>query len=194
MRTRVRGWRWRRNPLRRRSDLVEAWTLLVVAVLLVVGAPLLGAMSASWAEGQARATVAQQRADRHRVHATVVSRAAEAVPSVEGGGQQAYRVTVRWTPPGGGARTTSALVPAGTRTGQVIDMWLDDRGRSVPPPAGDTAIWQNTVTVGACTSLGAACTVLAAHCAVRRTAQRRRMAEWERDWERTEPQWTHRRA
>ncbi len=28
MRTRVRGWRWRRNPLRRRSDVVEAWTVL----------------------------------------------------------------------------------------------------------------------------------------------------------------------
>src|SRR5207237_251923 len=42
MRTRVYGWRWRRNPLRRRSDVVEAWTVLVVAVLLSVVAPLVG--------------------------------------------------------------------------------------------------------------------------------------------------------
>lgn len=40
MRTRVHGWRWRRNPLRRHSDVVEAWTALIVAVLLLVGAPL----------------------------------------------------------------------------------------------------------------------------------------------------------
>lgn len=31
MRDRVRGWRRRDNPLRRRSDVVEAWTALFVA-------------------------------------------------------------------------------------------------------------------------------------------------------------------
>lgn len=46
MRTRMWGRRLRRNPLRRRSDVVEAWTVLAVAVLLLLGAPLLGAATA----------------------------------------------------------------------------------------------------------------------------------------------------
>ncbi|MGQ4333511.1 hypothetical protein [Streptomyces hayashii] len=45
MRSGVRGWRRRDNPLRRRSDVVEAWTALVVATLLLVVAPLAGALA-----------------------------------------------------------------------------------------------------------------------------------------------------
>ena len=194
MRTGVRGWRWRRNPLRRRSDVVEAWTALVVAVLLIVGAPLLGAVAARWAKGTAQAVAAQQRAERHRVQATVVERLPETLSSVEGGGQQTYHATVRWTAPGGDARTTTSQVPAGSRRGDVVALWLDARGRNVPPPAGESAVWEHTVTVGAFTALGAALTVLLGNCVVHRTALRRRMAEWERDWARTEPRWTHRRA
>ncbi|MEU3663468.1 hypothetical protein AB0E77_27560 [Streptomyces sp. NPDC032940] len=194
MRTGVRGWRWRRNPLRRRSDVVEAWTVLLVAVLLVVGAPLLGAFAAVGAQGQAQQVAEQQRAERHRVRATVVDRTPTRPSSLEGGGEQSYRATVRWTTPGGDTRTTVSRVPAGARQGDVIAVWLDARGRSVPPPPGDSAVWEHTVTVGAFTTLGAALTVLLGHCVVHRTALRRRMAEWERDWERTEPQWTHRRA
>jgi hypothetical protein len=193
MRTRVRGWRWRRNPLRRRSDVVEAWTALVVAVLLFVGAPLLGAAAALWAQGQAETVAAQQRAERHRVHATVIDRTPDSLSSVQTGGQS-YRATVRWTTPGGEAQTTTSRVPAGARQGDVIAVWIDTHGRSVPPPAGDSAVWEHTVTVGAFTALGAALTVFLGQCVVHRTALRRRMAEWERDWARTEPQWTHRRA
>ncbi|MER7187064.1 3-deoxy-7-phosphoheptulonate synthase, partial [Streptomyces hyaluromycini] len=53
MRTRVRGWRWRQNPLRRKSDVVEAWIALAVAVLLGVAAPLAGALTGLWAYEQA---------------------------------------------------------------------------------------------------------------------------------------------
>jgi hypothetical protein len=65
MRTRLRGWRRRRNPLRRRSDVVEAWTVLAVAVLLFVGAPLAGAAVGWWRYDNAQARAAAQRAERH---------------------------------------------------------------------------------------------------------------------------------
>ena len=44
--TRAGLWRLRRNPLRRGSDLVEAWVLLVACVLAVVGGALVGATAA----------------------------------------------------------------------------------------------------------------------------------------------------
>jgi hypothetical protein len=188
----VRGWRWRRNPLRRRSDVVEAWTALVVAVLVVLGAPLAGALTARWAHDEARAVAAQQRADRHRVRAEVVGATPDGLPAVQGGARHSYRVTVRWAEPGGAVRTTGAQVPAGTRGGDRVDVWLDARGRSVAPPPGDTAVWQHTVTVGTCAAGGTAAAVLLVHAAVRRTAMRRRMAEWDRDWALTEPLWTRR--
>ncbi|NUR39874.1 MAG: hypothetical protein HOV73_07315, partial [Streptomyces sp.] len=84
MRTRVRGWRWRHNPLRRRSDVVEAWTTLVVILLLLVVAPLAGALTARWAHGEAQAAAVAQRADRHSVRAEVVGRIPDELPTVQG--------------------------------------------------------------------------------------------------------------
>ncbi|MCX3292292.1 hypothetical protein OR263_37280 [Streptomyces sp. NEAU-H22] len=193
MRNRVRGWRWRRSPLRRRSDVVEAWTVLVVAVLVLVGAPLAGAAAARWAHDEARSVSAEQRAERHRVRAEVVG-TTDSLPSVQAGGQRAYRATVRWTEQGGAPRTTTARVPADTRRGEVVDIWLDDQGRSVPPPVDGSAVWQHTLTIGTCATGGAVLVVLFGHSLVRRVALRRRMAEWDRAWARTEPEWSHRRA
>ncbi|MBV7697907.1 hypothetical protein [Streptomyces sp. TRM70350] len=194
MRTRVRGWRWRRNPLRRRSDVVEAWTVLAVAVLLFLGAPLAGALAGWWAHGEARQTAAAQREDRRHVRAEVVGRTPDTLPTVHGGREYSYRATVRWTEPGEDPRTGTARVPAGTRPGETVDVWFDGRGRSVPPPASAATIWQHSLTMGICATAGTVGVVLVGHAAVRRVADRHRMAEWERAWARTEPEWTRRRA
>ncbi|MFF3849962.1 hypothetical protein [Streptomyces sp. NPDC002328] len=194
MRTGVRGWRWRKNPLRRRSDVVEAWTALVVAVLLLVAAPLAGAFVGRWAHDDARAEAAEQRAARQLVRAQVVSRPPETLPTAEGVREHAYRVKVRWTEPGEGARTATARVPAGTERGDTVDVWFDARGRSVAPPPDGATVWQHTLTLGVCTAGGAAATVLLGHAVVRRVALHRRLDEWGREWARTGPEWSRRSA
>ncbi|MPY59131.1 Rv1733c family protein [Streptomyces spongiae] len=194
MRTRVRGWRWRPNPLRRRSDVVEAWTALVVTVLLVVGAPLAGVIAGSWAHTTARAEAADQRAGLHRVSAVLVADAPAAVPTAHGGRQPTYAVKARWTDLHEGTRTGTARVRAGTRSGERAQVWLDARGRSVDPPPTSDAIWQHALAFGACATGGAVAVVLAGNLVVRRTALRHRLAEWEREWARTGPEWGRRRA
>ncbi|MDH6553281.1 DUF3592 domain-containing protein [Streptomyces sp. SAI-041] len=194
MGTRVRGWRWRRNPLRRRSDVVEAWTVLAVAVLMLLGAPLIGAVVGGWAHDDARAVAAEQRAERHRVRAEVVGRVADSSPTVQGGRERSYRATVRWTDAEGATRTATARVPAGTDEGEKAYVWFDSRGRSVAAPPDGTAIWQHTLVMGACGAGATIAVILFGHCLVRRVAARHRLDEWERDWALTEPQWTRRRA
>ncbi|HET9380766.1 MAG TPA: hypothetical protein VFP69_08040 [Streptomyces sp.] len=196
MRTRVRHWRGGHNPLRRRSDVIEAWTVLAVVVLLLVGAPLTGALTTWWAHGQARAMAQAQRADRHLVRAEVTGRAAASdSPSlVYTGEQRSYRASVRWTEPGEAPHTATARVPADTRKGETIEVWLDSRGRWVPPPVDDTAVWQHAVSFGASSAGGVVAVVLGAHWVVRRAAMRHRLAEWEEAWALTEPRWTRRRA
>ncbi|MGG8592602.1 Rv1733c family protein, partial [Streptomyces lividans] len=184
----------RRNPLRRRSDVVEAWTKVLVALLLFVAAPALGAATAWWGHGQAQAIVAEQRAERHHVRATVVDRTPGTLSTGELGGQHTYRATVHWKAPDGTEKSTTARVPADTRHGDTVDVWLDSRGQSVPPPSDSAEIWQHSATIGSFTTIGTVLTVLLAHRAVRAVAMRHRMAEWDRDWALTEPQWTHRRA
>ncbi|MEU1510961.1 hypothetical protein ABZ490_02210 [Streptomyces sp. NPDC005811] len=193
MRSRMHGWRWRKNPLRRRSDVVEAWTALAVAVLLLVAVPLAGAVAGLWAHDEAQTVAVQQRTERHRVRAEVVGRVPENLPSADGVRQRTYRVTVSWTPPGGTARTAEARVPEGTHKGDLVDVWFDAHGRSVPPPPTGTAVWQHTLTMGACAAGGTAALVLLGHAVIRRTAMRHRLDEWDREWARTEPEWTRRR-
>ncbi|MFJ7071801.1 hypothetical protein [Streptomyces sp. NPDC098781] len=194
MRTQVRGWRRRPSPLRRRSDVVEAWTLRAVALLLVVVAPLVGVVAAWWAHDGATATVQERRDDRRQVRAEVVGRTSKAVPMAYGGRQPSANVTVRWTDPAHGTRTATAHVPAGTRAGETVDVWLDAQGRGVAPPPDGTAVWQHTITIGVCVTAGVVGVILLGHTLVRHSAMSRRLAEWEQEWARTEPEWTGRRA
>lgn len=190
MRTRVRGWRWRRNPLRRRSDVVEAWTVLVVAVLLFVVAPLVGAVAGLHAHDRAAADAAVRRTERHQVRAVVIDEAPQRVSDVQSDPRHPYRAQVRWTEPGKGVRTAWARVPAGTRAGEPVSVWFDSRGRSVAPPPDDVAVRQHAVTVGLAAAGGTATLVLLGHAVGRRIALRHRLAEWEREWARTGPRWT----
>ncbi|MEV5875469.1 hypothetical protein AB0L75_14795 [Streptomyces sp. NPDC052101] len=194
MRTRVRGWRWRRNPLRRRSDVLEAWTVLIAAVLLFVVAPLVGVAVGLRVHEHARTVAAAQRAERHQVRALVIGDRLGSLSTVESGREHPYRAEVRWTEPGKGTRTASARVPAGARAGDTVAVWFDARGRSVPPPPSSAALLQHAVTVGVCAAGGTAAVVLLGHAVERRIALRHRLAEWEREWERTGPRWNQPQA
>lgn len=188
MRTRIRGWRWRRSPLRRRCDVAEAWTVLAVVVLLWVGAPAAGAAVGWQVHEGARARAAAQRAERHQVQAVLVDAAPAAVASPTGR-KPLYAVRVRWTEPGREARTGVARVPAGARRGDRTPVWLDSRGRDVGPPVNDATLWQHTLMAGLFTVWGVVAVVLGGHFAARRIAARRRLAEWEREWALTGPKW-----
>ncbi|MEU6816658.1 hypothetical protein [Streptomyces sp. NPDC046860] len=191
---RIRSRRRRRhNPLRRRSDVMEAWVVTVVAVLLCVLAPLAGISAGLYTYDRARAHATEQRAERHAVRAVVRGRP-DARPTVRGDRGQGYRAEVRWTEAGRGPRTAVAPVPVGTRAGDTVTVWFDGRGRAVPAPADDVAVWQHTVAVGLATVGGTAAIVLLARAVERRVALRRRLDEWERAWARTGPRWTRRRA
>lgn len=194
MRTRVRGWRWRRNPLRRRSDVVEAWTALLITVLLCLGAPLVG-MAAGWAAyDSAHTAQLTERAQRHQVPAVLAEDAPATVPSTQSAKQPLYQVKVRWTEPGKGTRVTPALVPGGSRSGDRVTVWLDARRHGVAPPRNDAAVWQHALTSGVWTAGGVAAAVFLGRAVIGRVAERHRMREWEAEWARTGPEWGRRTA
>jgi hypothetical protein len=194
MRTRVRGWRWRRNPLRRRSDVVEAWWALAVCVLLCVGVPLVGAGAAWWTYDGAQAHAAARRAAQHHVRAVLVEDVPTAVPSRPGARPSSPSARVRWTGSDGTRQTRLVGVPAGLRRGTRVDVWTDARGRIVRPAPSSSVILQQALAMGVFASAGAVSVLFVAHLCVRRALARRRLAQWEQDWERTEPDWTRRTA
>lgn len=194
MRTRVHGWRWRDNPLRRPSDVVEGWIALAVAVLLLVGAPVAGALAGLWAQERGRTVAGAQRQERHRVRAEVLGGTPLALPEARDDPERPHQASVRWLEPGEGMRTSVARVPAGSRPGDVVDVWFDAAGRAVAPPPNEVSVWQHTVSIGLCAAGVTAAAILLGHGVVRRVSLHRRMSEWERDWARTGPEWTRREA
>ncbi|MGW1892757.1 Rv1733c family protein [Streptomyces sp. NPDC002004] len=189
----IRWWRWRRNPLRRRCDVIEAWTALLLGLVLFIGVPVAAYVAGRVAYADGRATSAAQAAERHRIPARLTQDAPPLTPSEDGGqSRDRYHVAVSWTDPGGAAHTGTALVPAGAKTGDTADVWLDARGRPTSAPLTSDEIANRVIAAAGGTAMAVALATGATHLVVRRVAQRHRMAEWEQDWERTGPGWDSR--
>ncbi len=73
-------WRWRGNPLRRTTDLLEAWTALAALVLICVGAPVAGWLVGVSADAALQESARLQQERRLQVVAEVLGPAAAPEP------------------------------------------------------------------------------------------------------------------
>ncbi|WP_199547210.1 hypothetical protein [Streptomyces sp. N35] len=193
MNGRVRFWRLRRNELRRRSDLADLCITLLLAALLLVGAPTaaVATAQAAWQDGTAESRT--QASDRHAVTARLIEGAPAADPS-SGDGVTHRKVHVRWHDPDGTRRTATIKVPAGTDRGAEVAVWLDTQGRVTEAPLSARDVTVRAVGTGAGTALGIALGALVLLRILRIVSLRRRLAEWEDAWARTAPTWDIRRS
>ncbi|MFE9556195.1 hypothetical protein ACFYMW_03290 [Streptomyces sp. NPDC006692] len=189
MRTKVRFWRWRRNELKRRSDIAETWTRVAAGTLLVIGAPLAGAATATAVD---EATL-HQHSDWHQASAVLTEDAptgANALPAEHGH----VRATIRWKDPDGTTHTGRALVTPAADAGTRTTIWLDDSGalHDAPPTPGEAAA-QGAVFGGA--AAGITCLfALGGRRIVQWRLDRSRAAAWEREWAAIGPEWGHHHA
>ncbi len=190
-------WRWRPNPLRRRSDLVEAWAGLAAVAVAAVGAPVAGVVAGRAVDSTLQRVAATQRAQRHEVRAAVV-----ALPRPRGDGPveakdtddssvsaTGHRARVAWT--GTDHRTHYAQVSiVGRHTvGTTMPMWVDRANRPVDPPLDLTTATSNAIAAGAGAAVGVAALVMAVRSFIGWRILRRRLAVWERDWFRVSQEW-----
>ncbi|CAL9357160.1 hypothetical protein SUDANB176_00598 [Streptomyces sp. enrichment culture] len=186
---RVRLWRWRRNPLRRRSDLVEAWVLLAVLVLALSAAVFAGLAAA----GAVDDSIAERRDRARTVPAVLTEDAAHAPPaSVSENGDGGVWAPVRWTAPDGTDRTGRAEVEPGNKAGTAVVVWTDPEGRLVSPPPGGAEARFQIVMAGVTIGVATAGLGLLGERLVRSRLQRRRLGEWEAEWRLVEPSWRKR--
>lgn len=180
-------WRWRASPLRRRSDLVEAWVLLTAALLMTLGAAVAGMVTFHTALDMAE----QQRADRHQITAELTEDArhhrSDALYAVPNAQQDWARV--QWSAPDGTEREGSARVAQDRQAGSTVTIWTDGTGQQVVEPPGavvgvlQSALW-GVLAAGAMVAVA-----LALCRAVRAVLNRQRAARWERAWAEIEPHW-----
>ncbi|MEW2295172.1 hypothetical protein ABZ719_21105 [Streptomyces sp. NPDC006743] len=187
-------WRWRHNPLRRTTDLVESWVALAALFLILVAAPALGSLVGTVTQDALQQSVREQRHARHPVPATVVGRLTASAPvpdpEIATGRDVRSRVVADWTGPDGvhrhGRVTTDLKSP---HPGDRFTLWTDAHGRTVPRPLDPTTATTHAVLAGLGTALVAAGLTEGIRRLVLWRLVRRRYARWDQAWDRAGPDW-----
>ncbi|MEU2222881.1 hypothetical protein [Streptomyces sp. NPDC018347] len=178
-------WRWRSNPLRRHEDVVEAWVVLAVCVIVAFAGAVVALLTARAAEHG----FAQERAHRHAVRAVLLADAPHGV-TARWSADDRVEVPVRWTAPDGTSRSGRTPVDGGLKAGAPVTVWQDDRGRlTLSRPTGRTEGHVEAALFGAAAALAVAAPVLGAGAVARARLDRRRMARWEQEWDAVGPLW-----
>ncbi|MFF8973350.1 hypothetical protein [Streptomyces sp. NPDC014995] len=187
-------WRWRHNPLCRTTDVVEAWVALSALLLILLVAPVVGALVGAAAQDALQQSVREQRESRHQVTATVVRRLdgslLEADPESASGREARTRVIADWTAPDGTARHGAVL--AGLESPQPGDhfaIWTDGHGRLVARPLDSATATTHAVLAGFGAALLTAGAVEGGRRLIVWRMVRRRYARWDQAWDRAGPDW-----
>lgn len=184
---RKRLWRWRSNPLRRHDDIVEAWIVLAVWVVIAVGGTAVGLVTAHATDE----TFAHQRAERHPVQAVLLTDLSASTASVRAASDKTL-ATVRWTAPDGSTRTDQTLVDVGLPVRSRVVLWQDDQGALVTEPPSPSEAAVEAGALGTLAGFALTGVVYALGAVARWRLDLRRIAGWDREWDLVGPRWGHR--
>ncbi|MFI5689372.1 hypothetical protein [Streptomyces sp. NPDC051636] len=173
-------WRWRRNPLRRRADTMEAWLVLGAWLLTV----LTGVLSGLVASGSVEHGLARERAEWRPAVARVTAK----MPGKANPDERVW-ATVRWTVADGSSHTGQARVAPGSKAGTPVTVWTDPQGHLVTRPASVSQAHLRAGLIGTLVGVSAAAVPFVTGLTLRGRLERRRMAEWDAEWARLGPQW-----
>ncbi|MEU9917080.1 hypothetical protein [Streptomyces sp. NPDC051001] len=187
-------WRWRRNPLRRATDLAEAWVALAALLLILVVAPVAGVVVGGLAQDSLQESVRDQRGTRHVVTATVARKLnrspLDADPETSTGREMRTRVLADWTSPDGTAHHGPVLANLkDPHRGDHFTIWTDAQGHIVARPLDSATATTHAVLAGFGAALLGIGLVESARRLIVWRMVRRRYARWDQAWERVGPDW-----
>ncbi|WP_371658419.1 hypothetical protein [Streptomyces sp. NBC_00280] len=172
------------RPPWRRSDVLEAWILLAVCALTLVGSLLAALVS----ERAVERDLDQQRVERQEVTAVLVEDANDDPAS---GAADADRVwaAARWTTPDGSTHAGQTRVRPDTPAGTRITLWTDKRGTLTSTPVTHEEAQLQAATAGALAAVITGGAVVGGACAARPRLYRRCIEQWDADWARADTRW-----
>jgi hypothetical protein len=183
-----------RNPLRRRTDRIEAVIRLATVILLLVAVPIAAIAVGREADHLALRQARAQRAAEHEVTAVLLQRAqATGVPGPDTSVQMTYTLA-RWQPPGQPPRSGQVLAPAGAPAGSTVTVWIDASGAVAGPPPDHQEIAGDVCMAAIVTTMVAVLLLLESYALARRVLDRRRLSAWDADWRVTGPRWSGHRS
>ncbi|WP_329280742.1 Rv1733c family protein [Streptomyces sp. NBC_01451] len=187
-------WRWRHNPLRRTTDLAEAWVALAALLLILLVAPLIGALVGGAAQDALQQAVRDQREARHLVTATVVKKLArsplEPDPEAASPREARSRVEADWTGPDGTEQHGKVVAALKSpHPGDHFTLWTDGQGRIAARPLDTATATTHAVLAGFGAAVLSAGFVEGGRRLILWRMVRRRYARWDQAWDRAGPDW-----
>jgi hypothetical protein len=162
------------NPLRRRSDRVEACSRIAALLLWIAAIPLAVRVGVAVHDG-----LAAQAATATSWQAVVLS---DPVCPTWREACLPNTATAGWTTAHHVDHTAVTRVPLGARRGSHFTLWTDGAGRPTTPPASPTIRWTDGLVAAAGVLLGALAVLGLALLALRRALDRRRYRAWDLEW------------
>jgi hypothetical protein len=166
-----------RNPLRRRSDRVQAFSGLAAVLLILTVLPIavLGSLR-TW--HHLSAISEHELASRHLVSATVAGRDPDAVIA------RNHVAELTWTYPDRVNHTGHIAVTQATEAGDLIPLWVDADGAMTQAPMTRLNVWLDTLGLGLGLSVLAIVIALGGYQASRFWLDRRRTRDLDAEWRR----------
>jgi hypothetical protein len=187
-------WRWRHNPLRRTTDLVEAWVALAAVLLVLLAAPVIGSLVGAAAQDALQRSVREQYESRHLVTATVVRKLdrspLDTDPEASTGRDLRSRVLANWTGPDGKEHSSPVMANLkAPHQGDHFKIWTDQHGQMVARPLDSATATTHAALAGFGAALATAGLVEGGRRLIVWRMVRRRYARWDQAWEKAGPDW-----
>jgi hypothetical protein len=177
-----------RNPLRRRSDVIEAWLLPAVVGLFLALCPLAAFLGGLWVHADNAATLRMQQS-WHPVSAVLLQSAPGPTFHNNGNTWTTWELA-QWTFDG---KQHSGKIPvgAGSVAGSKQTIFLDNRGRVHAPALTAARLGEYVDAARLIAIIGLAIMLGVGTKVTRVILDRRRLASWETAWLAVGPRWSH---
>lgn len=177
------------NPLRRRSDRIEARLLPAAIAIFLALSPLVVGVTGMWIRAD-NAAARHAQLSWHPVTAVLVQAAPGPEVSDNGANTWIVWTPARWTVDG---RQRVGDVPAvsGSRAGSTETVWLNRAGKVQMPPLTAGQVGNLILTVASIALVVLAMLLVGLAILIRRALERRRLAAWETAWLAVGPRWSH---
>ena len=188
------GWRWRRNLLRRRTDVIESVLVLVTAVLFCA-VPAVGWWAGQSVDRGLQRVVRTQTASRSLVTATVEpgkpakSGLTNSSSGITKSSALEHSDVLRWTAPDHSVHTATVSADLEVLHEGKVLLWTDRRGGLVTPPLDRATATTHAVLAGMAAASAAGGLLLITRQLLMWRLMLRRMASWEREWNRCGQDW-----
>ncbi len=176
------------GPLKRGCDRLEVASRVLLVLVVLLSVPVALAVG-TVVRGDLQATAERQAAERTVAAAVATGDATDAY----GTGVSARAVVpARWTAPDGAEVDGDVRGPAGTRTGDVLEIWVTADGAAVDAPMSAREATLSAAVLVAAGWFGFGTLAGAGHAAVCWLIGRHRDRRWTREWAAVEPAWSRR--